>query len=133
MTGYDCFRPYCRENGDTFKCVRKLLPNAYIDICGYCIKDKNQDSDESQEAAQFLSCTNAPPEPLTYETLAAASIAMIILGAVIAGGALTTSTVVGTKVLIQRAREARNLAAQCNPLFEGIETEMANPAFAGNA
>jgi len=130
MAGYDCFLPACREDAETFRCVRKLLPNAYVDICGNCIKDWNYDESEAEEETFFV-CTNAPPEPLTYETLAAASIAMIILGAILLGGAITTSGVIATKELVKRARAARNMAAQNNPLFEGVETEMANPAFSG--
>jgi len=135
MTGYDCFQPFCKENALTneFKCIRKLRPNSYIDICGRCLKDNPDDVASNSTGDIFTNCAEAPPEPLTYEGLAAASIALIILGAIIAGGAVATSGVVGTKALISRAKDAKNLAAQCNPLFEGAETEMSNPGYAGES
>jgi len=130
MEGYDCFRPSCKEGGNStsYKCVRKLLPNAYIDVCGNCIKD---DPEADSEASQgiFTACTLAPPEPFYVETLAAATIALIVVGAVIAGSAVTTSTVLGTKTLISRARDANNQSAHNNPLFEGADNEMTNPGF----
>jgi len=131
MEGFDCFYPHCRETGNSslFKCVRKLLPNRYIDMCGNCLLD-NPDEAGSDESQDFFTCTHAPDEPLIVETLAAATIALIIVGAVIAGAAVTTTSVLGTKALISRAREAYNQSAHNNPLFEGIETEMTNPAFA---
>jgi hypothetical protein len=48
MTGYPCFQPRCREAKGRYKCVRKLIPNAYIDICGRCIKSDEGSSSSSE-------------------------------------------------------------------------------------
>jgi len=134
MKGYDCFFPICKEaiiNGSgAFQCVRKLMNGAFIDICGNCLKDKSEESSESGNTV-LLQCTEAPDEPLVVETIAAATIALIIIGAVIAGATLATTTVVGTRSLIKRARAARGQVAQSNPMYEGAETELTNPAYAG--
>jgi hypothetical protein len=131
MEGYDCFVPACKENptNQTYRCTRKLLANAYIDICGVCIKNiPDEDaSDESQNMR--VSCTNAPPKPLMVESLAAATIGIIIIAAIVAGAAVTTSTVIGTKTLIERVRQANNQSAVSNPLYEGCETELSNPTY----
>jgi len=140
MEGFECFVPACKEdrNNNNYKCQRKLIPSAYIDVCGNCIRDLPIGASSSVSAAEseenvLLTCTGAPPRPLMIESLAAATIALIIIGAVVAGGVLTTSTVIGTKTLIDRVREASNQSAQSNPLYEGAETELMNPTYAGGA
>jgi len=140
MSAFPCFDTECTsevsEKG--FKCLKKLLPNAYIDVCGECIKQTQEDmSDEHgmaesvDEVGATTECTGAPAKPLLTEGLAAASIALIILAAVVVGAALAASTVMGTKTLIDRAKGANNQSAHTNPLFEETETEMTNPAFIG--
>jgi len=136
MEGYDCFRPVCKEQAanETYRCVRKLVPNAYIDICGNCIKDNPDQLYSSESEASenvVVICTGAPPKPLMVEALAAGTIGLIIIAAVILGAGLTTSSIMATKTLISRVREASNQSAQNNPLFEGIETELQNPTYAG--
>jgi len=136
MEGYDCFRPVCKEQAvnETYRCVRKLLPHAYIDICGNCIKDNPNaaDSEESEGSTNvLLTCTGAPPKPLMVEALAAGTIGLIIIAAVVVGAALTTSSIMATKSLINRVKEASNQSASNNPLFEGIDTELQNPTYAG--
>jgi len=106
-----------------------LKNGVFIDVCGNCISNGDMASSASENA--FIECTDAPDQPLNKEGLAAASIALIVLGAVIIGAAVATSGVIGTKSLLDRARAARNQTAQNNPLFEGNETEMTNPTFAG--
>jgi len=128
MSEYPCFRAECKE-GSTHSCVRKLKNGVFIDVCGNCISNGDMASSASENA--FIECTDAPDQPLNKEGLAAASIALIVLGAVIIGAAVATSGVIGTKSLLDRARAARNQTAQNNPLFEGNETEMTNPTFAG--
>jgi len=142
MIGYSCFEARCKEDPDNkrYKCMRKLIRNAYIDVCGNCIIE-NATSDEasagsasilSEESIDTVSCTGAPAKPLLTEGLAAASIALIILAAVIIGAGLAASGVVGTKTLIDRAKGANNQSAHSNPLFEESETELSNPTYAGN-
>jgi len=140
MDGYPCFVAKCKEGDGEYNCVRKLRPNAYIDVCGNCIQEK-EDDDEStsgfnnvtsaESSVDLLECTNAPPKPLLAEGLAAAAIALIILAAVLVGAGIAASGVLGTKTLIDRAKGARNQSAHTNPLFEGNEAEMTNPAFVG--
>jgi len=133
MDEFTCFYQACRETGNSseYKCVRKLLPNRYIDMCGNCLLDNPDEAgSDASNVDAFYKCTNAPDEPMMVETLAAATIALIIIGAVIAGAAVTTSSVLGTKALVKRARQANNQSAHNNPLFEGAENEMTNPAFA---
>jgi len=131
MEEYACFYQACRETGNSseYKCVRKLLPNHYIDICGNCLKE-NPDEAGSDVSQEFDPCSIGPDAPFPLEPLAAATIALIVLGAIIAGAAVTTTSVIGTKALISRAKDANNQSAHNNPLFEGAENEMTNPAFA---
>jgi len=144
MSAFPCFATECAsevsEKG--FKCLKKLLPNAYIDVCGECIHESvdivesgegetvEKESSEDNLAA-VTECAGAPPKPILTEGLAAASIALIILAAVIVGAAIAASSVIGTKTLINRAKGANNQSAHTNPLFEETETEMTNPAFVG--
>jgi len=135
MTEYPCFRAACKEDENQekgYRCVRKLKSGAYIDICGRCIREGELTSSEKKEGSEeALACTEAPDEPMLKEGLAAASVAMIVLGAVIIGGALATTSVIGTKTLLERARAANNQSAHSNPLFEDNEAEMTNPTFSG--
>jgi len=135
MSGYPCFEARCQEDADAkkYKCVRKLIRNAYIDVCGNCIKEEQKNVSTSSETNEVdtLSCTGAPAKPILTEGLAAASIALIIIAAVIVGAAIAASSVMGTKTLINRARGAGNQSAHSNPLFEGNDTELTNPTYAG--
>jgi len=134
MDGYPCFQPKCKEAEGRYKCVRKLIPNAYIDICGHCIMSDDEASSDSGSQSgssvdQLTACTGAPPKPVLTQELAAAAIALIILAAVIVGAGITASGVIGTKQLIDRAKGANNQSAHSNPLFEDNETELSNPAY----
>jgi len=143
MTDFPCFALECKPeaNQKGYKCMKKLLPNAFIDICGNCIQDTGDTTNsgssafvgaQSEDLTLVTDCTGAPPKPLLTEGLAAASIALIILAAIIVGAILATSTAVTTKTLIDRARQANTTGAQSNPLYEGNETELANPTYAGD-
>jgi len=138
MEGYDCFERRCKEDAanQRYKCVRKLISGAFIDVCGNCIKEGEASMDGSSfastEDVDLLQCTNAPPKPILTEGLAAASIALIVLGAVVIGAGITASGAMGTKTLIERAKGANNQSAHSNPLFENSDTELTNPAFAGD-
>jgi len=131
MDGYECFIPACKENptNKTYRCMRKLLSNAYIDICGKCIRNVPDEDDSEQSENNRVTCTGAPPKPIMVETLAAATIGLIIIAAIVAGAAITTSTVIGTKTLIDRVRAANNQSAVSNPLYEGADTELQNPTY----
>jgi len=115
-------------------CQRKLLQNAYIDICGNCIAGDDSgggSSSSSQEQTTSMECADAPAKPLLQEGLAAASIALIILGAVLIGAGIAASGIAGTKTLMNRAKGANNQSAHTNPLFEDNDAEMTNPAYVG--
>jgi len=158
MEGYPCFEAICKEGEGKYKCERKLIHDAYIDVCGNCIvvkddentpendddngsetsgSEANDDSSsrETNDASSidFLECTGAPPRPLLTEGLAAASIALIIIAAVVGGVGLTASGVITTKTLIDRAKQADNQSAHTNPLYQTNDTEMSNPAFSDAA
>jgi von Willebrand factor type A domain. len=124
----DCFQAICKEPKG---CQKKLYDGAYVDICGECIRPDGLESGSVTES-QETGCIDAPEEPLDTEGLAAAAIALIILGAIIIGAAVAASTVLGTKALLDRARGAANQSVVSNPLFEDSATEMSNPAFAGD-
>jgi len=140
MEGFACFEARCKEDRDNKKhvCMRKLIKDAYVDVCGNCIKEEVNDVAESEMSSSLshssidlLECTHAPPKPILTEGLAAASIALIILFAILIGAGIAASGVIGTKTLIERAKGANNQSAHTNPLFEGNEAEMTNPAFVG--
>jgi len=190
MEGYPCFEARCREDpndenkdGKQYKCVRKLIRNAYIDVCGNCIEEKpipvvtvnssgssgasgsgsgsgsgapttrgasdsasgsaspsaspsgssgagGEGHTTSSESVDLLECTGAPPRPILIEGLAASSIGLIIIAAVVGGIGITASGIITTKTLIDRARQANNQSAHSNPLYQNNEAEMNNPAFA---
>jgi len=90
------------------------------------IVSKNSSEDE----VDLLECTGAPPRPILAEGLAAASIGLIVVAAVVIGAGIAASGIIGTKILIDRARQANNQTAHINPLYEGNCAEMINPAFA---
>jgi len=188
MEGYPCFEARCREdpndeNNDKkmYRCLRKLIRNAYIDVCGNCIVEKPKpvvtvnssgsasasgsgsasasgsgapttretsgsasgsaspsgstsgapmdDGHSASESIDLLECTGAPPRPILQEGLAAASIGLIIIAAVVGGIAVTASGIITAKTLIDRARQANNQSAHSNPLYQNNEAEMTNPAF----
>jgi len=140
MSAYPCFVAKCKEDSTSkrgYRCTRKLLHNAYIDVCGNCMVVNTDDSSTSSSVSSssgistVLECAEAPAKPLLQEGLAAASIALIILAAVVIGAGIAASSVIGTKTLIDRAKGANNQSAHSNPLFEETETEMTNPAFVG--
>jgi len=136
MTGYPCFKAACKEDPSAekgYRCVRRIKSGAYIDICGRCVREGELGSSENKtkEEEKSLECTDAPEEPILKEGIAAASVAMIVLLAVVVGGAITTSGIIGTKTLLERARAANNQSAHSNPLFEDNAAEMMNPTFTG--
>jgi len=130
MTDYPCFRAECREDSGNYRCMRKLRPGVFIDVCGNCIKEDGTSS--SDEGAAMTACTDAPEQPMTKEGLAAASIALIVLGAIVIGAAVAASGVLGTKTLLERAKAADNQSAHSNPLYEDTDTEMQNPGYSGS-
>jgi len=130
MEGYPCFTPRCLEQSDNHTCVRKLIAGAYIDVCGNCISENDVGGSDSS-SVDLVSCTNAPPKPVLTEGLAAATIALIVIAAILAGALLTISGVFSAKALIERAGNAKDQVAHTNPLFESNETEMTNPTYDG--
>jgi len=133
MTGYPCFIAECKEGNSTFKCVRKIKFGVFIDVCGNCIKQTHVDDTSSDSSLDFVSCTDAPSEPLIKESLAAAAIALIVVGALLAGAAVAVSGVVGTKTLLDRAHQASGQSTVSNPMYESNHCEMTNPTFGEEA
>jgi len=134
MTDYACFRAACKEDSSAekgYRCVRKLKAGAYMDICGRCITITDESSESSSSTNEEVACVDAPVEPLIKEGIAAATIGMIVLLVVLVGGVLGATSVIGTKVLLERARAANNQSAHSNPLFEENAAEMSNPTYAG--
>lgn len=131
MTGYDCFYRSCTESR---QCYRKLYTNAYIDICGRCLRDydplnPNQSLTQSEEE----DCVDEMATPVLSTALTAAAIAGIVIAAIVGAAALAASGVFGTKELIKRAANAADQSAHSNPLFESNAQEMSNPAYMGDA
>jgi len=110
-------------------CFRRQYAGAYFDICGNCIRT---DPFASASMAEVLDCVSYEEMVVNKEGLAAAAIALIILGAIIIGAALAVSGIMGTKALVDRARGAQNQSVVSNPLFQDSDTEMTNPAFIGD-
>jgi len=136
MTDYPCFRAACKEDSTQekgYRCVRKLKHGAYMDICGRCIETVADSSESSSTTMEEDPCVDEPVLPPIKEGIAAATIACIVLIALLGGGALAGTSIVGTKILLDRARAANNQSAHSNPLFEGNAAEMNNPTYAANA
>jgi len=134
MSEHPCFRAVCKEDTakGNYTCTRKKKDGVYIDVCGNCLRLEDTEGSSSENWTDpTTDCANAPDEYIPKKELAAATIAMIVLGAIIIGAAVGTTTVIGTKTLLEHARAANNQSAHSNPLFEGDQTEMNNPAFAG--
>jgi len=129
MTDYPCFRAICKENPKkgNHTCSRKLKDGVFIDVCGNCIRQDGTEA--SSDDSIVTACVEAPTEDILKEPLAAATIAMIVLGAILIGAAIALSSILGTKVLLERAKEANNQSAHSNPLFEDNTKEMSNPTF----
>jgi len=125
-----CFEPACREPDG---CYKKQYRGAYFDVCGNCISDMPDFSESEVESVIDPECALTSEEEIHTEGLAAAAIALIVIGCILIGAAVSLSGVVGTKALLDRAHNAADQAVVSNPLFEGSQTEMANPAFVGNA
>jgi len=62
MDAYPCFVAECRENTSEYKCVRKLLRNAYIDVCGNCIVEKVPDVTPASGSETSASSSVQPSE-----------------------------------------------------------------------
>jgi len=124
-----CFMAVCNEGNDRYECKRKKKNGVYVDVCGNCIRQDGYDGSSDESDGDTVACVDAPEEPVLKEPLAAAAIAMIVLLAVLVGGVLAASTIIGTKTLLERARAANNQSAHSNPLFEDNVKEMANPTF----
>jgi Mg-chelatase subunit ChlD len=123
-----CFQPECEEKSDKYQCKRKKKAGTYIDLCGRCV-DENGVPFGSEGSESDEEC-NVPDEDVTLkEPLAAATIAMIVIGAILIGAAVAMSSILGTKALLERAKAANNQSAHSNPLFEDNGKEMANPTF----
>jgi len=136
MTDYPCFRASCKEDSTQekgYRCVRKIRSGAYMDICGRCIQTVEDSSESSSSSKEYDPCLDEPVLAPIKESIAAATVACIVLIALIGGGALAASSIIGTKVLIDRARAANNQSAHSNPLFEENAAEMSNPTYAENA
>jgi len=133
MSEYPCFRAVCKEDAKNKKyvCSRKKRDGVYIDLCGKCVREDGAEESSDVSLVGGDDCTIPEEDVIPKNELAAATIAMIVLGAIIIGAAVASSTVLGTKALLDRAKAANNQSAHSNPLFEGDQTEMSNPAFAG--
>ena len=130
MTAYPCFAPACNERRG---CYRKLYANAYVDICGNCIReDVNDEASSSITEDVDDSCLNGMGNDSLQPALTTAAVVGIVLVAIVVGIALTVSGVFGTKELVKRAQGAQNQSAHSNPLYETDEQEMTNPAFLGD-
>jgi len=120
-----CYYGECVEDEANYSCKVGVVPGAVIDICGKCVLE----SDFGSGSEVDVECVDTPAPNRTKEGLAAASIGLIVLGAILIGAAVATSGVITTKTLIERARAANNQSAHSNPLFEGNNAEMTNPTY----
>jgi hypothetical protein len=122
-----CFLPVCEEKSDQFQCKRKKKQGTFIDLCGRCVNEEGEPFGSGSEDEEEC---NIPDEDITLkEPLAAATVAMIVIGAILIGAAVAMSSILGTKALLERAKQANNQSAHSNPLFEDNGKEMANPTF----
>jgi len=124
-----CFQAACKEPDG---CYKKQYRGAYFDVCGNCIRQDDLDSsDESLDLSseQYDDCAVTSEEELPTEGLAAAAVALIVIGCILIGATIAISSIVGTKALMERARGASNQSAVNNPMFEDSHKEMSNPVF----
>ena len=130
MVGFTCFAPACNERRG---CYRKLYANAYVDICGNCIReDVTADPNATVTSSEEDNCMDGMGNNSLQPALTTAAVVGIVLVAIVVGIALTVSGVFGTKELVKRAQGAQNQSAHSNPLYETDEQEMTNPAFLGD-
>ena len=129
MSGYSCFTAACTERRG---CYRKLYANAYVDICGNCIREDGDMGSQSATESADENCLDGMGNNALQPALTTAAVVGIALVAIVVGIALTVSGVFGTKELVKRAQSAQNTSAHSNPLYETDDTEMTNPAFMGD-
>ena len=118
-----CFKYVCEDN----ECVKKPFKKETVDPCGECIE-------KYHEMGLYLDLNESlcKGEPITNDDLkivglAAGAIAGIVVAAVVAGVGISAAGAKGVKTLIDKARQAQNMAAHTNPLFESNDHEMTNP------
>jgi len=92
------------------------------------VEGSGSSSSSSLNLTEMVECTGAPARPVVVEGLAAASIALIIIFAIILGALVAASGVYATKTLVGRAKGAGLHNAVSNPFYEGA-TEMENPYY----
>lgn len=129
MDDYPCFTPKCTESK---QCRRKLVPDAYIDICGRCIlpeRFKNESESSSSSVDVDEECMEGMGINLPIAGITGGVVAAIVIAVVIVVAGLTASSIYGTKELMKRARNAADQGAQMNPLYEDSKHEASNPFY----
>ena len=124
-----CHAYKCDEESRSCKVV--LLPSAFLDVCGSCVKDYGSDPDLNGTIAK-TACIGGMKATDAAAVIAGSTIAAIVIVCIIAAVAIGVASTLGTKELIKRAKKNADVGTNSNPLYEGNDNESTNPAFIGD-
>ena len=114
----------------TNSCESVILPSAFLDVCGSCVKEYGKDPTLNETSAATL-CIAGMKMPDFAAAIGGAAVAGIVIAAIIVAAILGVSSALGTKELIKRAKKNADVGTNSNPLYEGNDNEASNPAFTG--
>lgn len=118
----------CDEEKKMCKVV--LLPAAFLDVCGSCVKEYGNDPDLDEEV-EAVKCVGNMKLPDFAAAISGAAVAGIVIAAIIIVAVIGVSSTIATKELIKRAKKNADTGTNSNPLYEGNDNEGINPAFTG--
>ena len=124
----NCHTVKCDEESRSCKVV--LLPSAFLDVCGSCIKTYGTNATLNITHAK-TACIGGMKATDFAATIAGATIAVIVIVCIIAAAAIGVASAIGTRELVKRAKKNADATTNSNPLYEGNENEASNPAFTG--
>ena len=124
----NCHAYQCDEESRSCKVV--LLPSAFLDVCGSCVKEYGNDPGLNETFAK-TACIGGMKATDAAAVIAGATIAVIVIVCIIAAVAIGVASAIGTRELVKRAKTTADAGTNSNPLYEGNENEASNPAFTG--
>ena len=125
----NCHMYQCDEESRSCKVV--LLPSAFLDVCGSCIKTYGTNATLNITAAK-TACIGGMKATDFAATIAGATVAAIVIACIIAAVAIGVASAIGTRELVKRAKKNADVGTNSNPLYEDNDKESVNPAFIGD-
>ena len=124
----ECHMYQCDEESRSCKVV--LLPSAFLDVCGSCVKGYGRNASLNETFAK-TACIGGMKATDFAAAIAGSTIAVIVIVCIIAAVAISVASAIGTKELVKRAKKNAEAGTNSNPLYEESDKESVNPAFTG--